>query len=221
MVDMDKNMKLHRAIRSDWSDIPPQERSMWQRWASGSRGIITPANIISILGAILVVIGLFFLSSGQLIDGIWAIFIGRVADILDGMVADYTKTKSPLGEAIDASVDKVVIVLALFVLVDKNLLPILIGLTMGIHALYNAGVSVVARRFKISLHPSRAGKLSAVFEWGTVVFYLLGDILTQRQHSPAIGHDVGLVSFGLFVILAVWSSLNYTRSVYYKRIMRA
>lgn len=214
-------MGLHRATRSDWSDIPPQERSFWQRTAAGSRGVITPANVISILGAALVVIGLIFLSSGQLIDGMSMIFIGRLADILDGMVADYTKTKSPLGEAIDATVDKVVIILALFVLIDKSLVPLLVGLIMGFHAIYNATVSVVARQLKVSLHPSRAGKLCAVFEWATVVFYLLGDVLRQRHDSVSIAHDAALLSFVVFIILAVWSSLNYTRGIYYKQVMRS
>ena len=60
-------MNLHRAIRSDWSDVPTQERSFWQRLAARSHGVIAPANIISILGALLVVIGLFFLEMGSLL----------------------------------------------------------------------------------------------------------------------------------------------------------
>lgn len=221
MVDMDKNMKLHRAVRSDWSDIPPQQRTIWQRWAAGSRGFITPGNIVSLIGAALVVRGLFYLGEGRLVDGIWTIIIGRFADILDGMVADYTKTKSPLGEIVDASVDKTLLVLALFVLLDKHLLPLLVGIVMAVHAVYNIVVAYIARTLKINLHPSRAGKLCAAIEWVCVGLYLLSDTLRQEQHSTTFIHGVALLSFVIFVIAAIWSSINYTRNVYYKQVMRS
>jgi phosphatidylglycerophosphate synthase len=214
-------MDLHRATRSDWSNIPPQQHNLWQRLAAGSHGIMTPGNIISLLGALSVLRGLFFLSNGQLVDGIWTIFIGRLADILDGMVADYTKTKSPLGEVIDASVDKVIILIALFVLLDQHLLPWPVGLVMAGHALYNIGVSTVARALGVSLHPSQAGKLCAVFEWGAVVFYLFSDFLNQEHHSITLSHGLAVLSFCLFVIVALWSSLNYSRIVYYKQVTRS
>jgi phosphatidylglycerophosphate synthase len=212
-------MKLHRATRSDWSQIAPQERNLWQRWAAGSHGVITPGNIVSLLGAALVVRGLFYLGNGQLVAGIWTVLLGRVADILDGMVADYTKTKSPLGEAIDASFDKTLLVLALIVLLDKHYLPLFVGIVMAVHAVYNIVVSSIARSFKINLHPSRAGKLCAGAEWLCVGLYLLVDILRQYHHDTTVAHGAALISFGLFVITAIWSSRNYTRNVYYKRVM--
>jgi len=213
-------MNLHRAVRSDWSDIPPQQRTIWQRWAAGSRGILTPGNIVSLIGAILVIRGLFYLAEGRLVDGIWILLLGRLADIVDGMVADYTKTKSPLGEAMDATVDKILIILSLYVLLDKHLVPFIVGGLMAVHAVYNIGLSTVARKLTVSLHPSRTGKISAVFEWACVGFYLLKDILEQHHSNATLTHDAALLSFALFVITATWSSLNYTRNVYYKQTMR-
>jgi len=212
-------MKLHRAIRSDWSNIAPQQRSILQRWAAGSRGIITPGNLITFIGAALVIGGLYELSEGRLISGASMIIIGRLADILDGMVADYTKTKSPVGEAVDASIDKILIIAALYVFLNKHLLPLPIGVVMAVHAVYSTGVTTVANRLHVHLHPSRAGKLGALFEWVCVGLYLLADILKQQQHPTTLAHDAALVSFGLFVIGAVWSSVNYARNIYYKKTM--
>jgi phosphatidylglycerophosphate synthase len=220
MVDMN-NMKLHRATRSDWSEVAPQQRTVLQRWAAGSRGIITPGNLISLIGAALVVRGLYEIRHAQLIGGVAILLVGRMADVLDGLVADYTKTKSPLGEAVDASVDKILILLTLYVLLDRHLLPIAVVIVMAVHAAYSIGVSSVGRHFKIVLHPSRAGKLGATLEWLCVGLYLLGDILKQQQHSTTLALGAAVISFGLFVIAAVWSSLNYTRIVYYKRAMRS
>jgi phosphatidylglycerophosphate synthase len=212
-------MKLHRAVRSDWSDIAPQERTIFQRWAACSWGIITPGNLTTLIGAALVVGGLYELSQGRLISGTAMIIVGRLADILDGMVADYTKTKSPVGEAVDASIDKVLLILALYVFLSKHLLPLPVGIVMAAHAVYSTAVTSVASRAQVRLHPSRAGKLGALFEWVCVGLYLLADILTQQQHSTTFAHNAALVSFGVFVIAAIWSGINYARNIYYKRTM--
>lgn len=214
-------MKLHRALRSDWSEVAPQQRTLWQRCAAGSHGVITPGNLITLIGAILVLRGLYDLAHAQLITGVAMLLIGRMADILDGMVADYTKTKSPLGEAVDAATDKVLTILALYVLLDKQLMPVIVGSVMALHAVYNIAVSTVARRLHVSLHPSSTGKLSALFEWACVGLYVFGDILKQQHHSNTATNVIALISLGLFIITAAWSSLNYTRSVYYKQTMKS
>jgi phosphatidylglycerophosphate synthase len=214
-------MKLHRALRSDWSDIAPQQRTLWQRWAAGSHGVITPGNLITIIGAALVIGGLYEIAHNRLISGVSMVIVGRLADVLDGLVADYTKTKSPFGEGLDASIDKVLIIIALFVLLDKHLIPLPVGIAMAIHAAYSAGVTTVASQLHVKLHPSRAGKSGALFEWACVGFYLLVDILKQQQHSITIARAAALLCFGLFIVMSIWSGANYARNIYYKKTMRA
>jgi phosphatidylglycerophosphate synthase len=214
-------MRLHRALRSDWSDIAPQQRTTVQRWAAGSRGVITPGNLVSLAGGVLVVWGLYEISHRQLVTGVTAILVGRLADILDGIVADATQTKSPLGEALDASLDKLLIVLALYVLLHDHLLPLPVGIGMAVHAVYSIGVSSVARAWNVDLHPSRAGKLGALFEWLSVGLYLLSDIFRQQQQSITLTRDIAAISFGLFVVTSVMSSLHYTQHVYFKQTMRS
>lgn len=214
-------MKLHRAIRSDWSEVAPQQRNIWQRWAACSHGIITPGNIVSIIGAALVIVGLFDIANDQLIGGLAVMLVGRCADVLDGLVADYTKTKSPLGEGVDATIDKILIGLTLIVLLDNQLLPLFVGIVMALHVLYNTVLLAVARKLKIALHPSRSGKLGAVFLWVCVGLYLLSDILKNQHHSASLTMTAAVVSFIVYVIMAAWSSRNYTQNVYYKQKMRA
>ena len=218
MVDM-IIMSLHRAIRSDWSEVPPQKRNIWQRWAAASHGVLTPGNLISIIGAALVIFGLYLLTQDYLISGFATVIVGRLADILDGLLAELTKTKSPLGEGVDASIDKILIVVSLFVLLDRQLIPLLIGIVMAIHAIYMIVLSSISRRVKTFLHPSRSGKLCAVFEWLSVGLFLLYDIFKQQNISTTIVFMFALISFGLFVYSAIWSTLNYTRKVYYKQTM--
>jgi phosphatidylglycerophosphate synthase len=159
------------------------------------------------------------LAHGQLISGTAIVLIGRLADVFDGMVADYTKTKSPLGEGIDATVDKILLTAALYILIDKSLLPLVVGIVMAVHAVYVTTVSTVGRSWKVNLHPSLTGKLAAVFEWACVGFYLLADIIKGQLHNPGLANAAALLCFGVFIVAAVWSSLNYTRTMYYKRTM--
>ncbi len=210
-------MKLHRALRSDWSGVAPQQRNIWQRYAARTHGIVTPANFISLVGVLLTLRGLLLLAHDHFVSGLILLLIGRLADILDGLVADYTKTKSPLGEAIDASADKLLILATAIVLLASHLLPLFLGILMGLHALYNTSISLLAKQLHSSLHPSRTGKLSAVFEWAAVGLYILLAYLRQQQRPTVLVHVLALITVILFILTAAISSINYTRHTYYKR----
>ena len=209
-------MSLHRALRSDWSTVTPQERNIWQRWAAVSHGVFTPGNIISVVGGGLVLWGLVLVSRNSLISGSGAIIIGRLCDLLDGLVAEYTQTKSPLGEFVDATIDKILIVLALFVLVNHQILPVFLGVIMFIHAFYMITLATIAREIKVRIHPSRSGKLATAFEWLSVALYMFAAILAQQNYSEHITSRLGYLCFVVFIFMAVQSSLNYTRYIYYK-----
>jgi phosphatidylglycerophosphate synthase len=207
---------LHRAVRSDWSNITPQERNIWQRLAAASYSVFTPGNVISVAGGVIVIWGLYLFYKNQLIEGCGAIIIGRLCDLLDGLVAEHTKTKSPFGEFVDASVDKVLIVLALFVLVNLSLIPLLVGTVLFIHACYMIGVASVARIKRISVHPSLSGKYATAFEWVCVSLYVLEKIVRNSNGSAKYITFSAEVCFVGFIFTALWSIKNYTRYIYYK-----
>ncbi|MFI5271250.1 MAG: CDP-alcohol phosphatidyltransferase family protein, partial [Candidatus Saccharimonadales bacterium] len=176
-------MDLHRSLRSDWSNITPQERNIWQRLAAASYGVFTPGNVISVIGGITVIWGLYLFYRNQLIEGCGAIVIGRLCDLLDGLVAEHTKTKSPFGEFVDATIDKILIVLALFVLVNLSLIPLLVGTVLFIHSCYMIGIASVARIKRIRIHPSASGKYATAFAWVCVSLYVLEKIIKNADGS--------------------------------------
>jgi phosphatidylglycerophosphate synthase len=182
--------------------------------------VLTLANCISIVGATVVIYGLITVYNNHLLSGLIIIMAGRVADILDGWIADRTKTKSPLGEGIDAAIDKILIFLSIIVLIDTHLLPIAVAVVVAMHGIYVTILSFVARTKKVYIHPSRAGKLGATFEWTCVGLYLLVDVLKQRHHTSTPANIVAVVAFVLFIIAAVVSSYNYSRKLYYKQAMQ-
>src|SRR4051794_15939162 len=102
-------LDLHHASEADWKRLPAAERNSWQRLAARTQGIVTPANLISLGGAAVVFYGLYLIAHSQIVTGILTVLAGRAADIIDGYIAHRTGTKSPLGEAVDVTIDKITI----------------------------------------------------------------------------------------------------------------
>ena len=87
---------------------------------------------------------------------------GRICDVLDGWLAEITRTKSPLGELLDAGIDKIITILAVAAFFVAHIAPAwaLIALVIP-HIL----IVVIMFRWRIrkrAIHPSLAGKLSMV-----------------------------------------------------------
>ena len=210
-------MRLHRAIEADWDGLSPRQLNFWQRLAVKTSGAVTPGNIVTLIGSLIVVGGLYDIYRGHFIAGIIIMLVGRGADVLDGVVAEATATKSPTGEALDATMDKILIALAIIVLLGKQLLPLIVGLVMLLQAGYNSALSLIAkyRPYVIKLHPSFSGKLSAFLEWLCVSLYVLAAHTASHGHAKnrAVIVLAGL-SFAVFCILAGMSSIDYSRQFY-------
>jgi phosphatidylglycerophosphate synthase len=205
---------IHRAKSADWDKGGPQ--NIWQKIAAKSNGTLTPANIASFAGGILAIYGLFVIVNGDTFRGLIFLTAGRLADLADGIIAEYTKTKSPLGEIIDASVDKIVVALTLIVLGAMELVPWVIIAVVAVQNIANVVISVVAKLRKKSLHPSRLGKLSSAFSWVTIILYPLGNWL-REDFSDAGGQFliiVSLASFGVYAVLGLRASLSYGHVIY-------
>jgi len=210
-------MSLHRAIEADWDGLSPRQLNFWQRLAVKTSGAVTPGNIVTLIGGLIVFGGLYDIYHGHFMTGIIIVLVGRGADVLDGVVAEATATKSPTGEAFDATMDKILIALAIIVLLGKQLLPLIVGLVMLLQAGYNSVLSLIAkyRPYVIKLHPSFSGKLSAFFEWLCVGLYVLtAQTASHGQSKNRIALIFAGLSFVVFCILAGMSSIDYSRQFY-------
>jgi phosphatidylglycerophosphate synthase len=200
------SLKSHTSRqKADWNYVAPDDLNFWQNTASKTNGVIAPANFISLFGALLVVWG-FFLASEKLWVGIVLIAIGRVCDVADGLVADVTKTKSPMGEMIDATTDKLLAAAAFGFALFLNLMPLWALAVLFMHSLINTVVSIYAKYNHIIIHPNIEGKLAVALSWLIVVLYAIDFIL--------IDQIVGIIANGLmvvFVALAAKSSSGYLK----------
>lgn len=210
-------LRLHTANKADWDKEGP--RNVWQKVASKSYGTLTPANIASIGGAVLAIYGLLLIVDGETVLGLALVAIGRFADLVDGVIAEYTKTKSPLGEIVDASMDKLVMAFALIVFIGIDLMPWPLIAVVALQNIANVMISVVARLRDKVIHPSRLGKLATAFSWVALILYPLGDWMRADGNEP-LGVSLiflALVSFAAYLLMGAKASLQYGYSIYSPR----
>jgi phosphatidylglycerophosphate synthase len=207
-------MQLHRAAGNDWDRIPPSQQNVWQRMAVRTGGFCTPGNAITILGGLVVASGLVLLAAKQ---NTWLavalLLSGRLMDLLDGWLADRTGTKSPVGEAFDATVDKLELLSALLVIWLGSMIPDVVFAVLLLHAAYNSILSLIAYFQRLELHPARSGKLAAALEWLAIGLFVAdaGRKLSGNWHVFVAG-----AAWTLFVIiigLALVSSAGYNRQL--------
>lgn len=210
----DRMVKLHRAsTEADWKRIPATEHTAIQRLAFRTHGIVTPGNIWSVLGLVLVSIGLYCVWRNQLWLGAGLIAIGRLCDLLDGSTAEMTHTKSPLGEAIDASIDKLEALLALVVIVATGFIPLSLAIIIGVENAVTSGLSLVAKYKGQTVHPVMTGKLGGAIEWMAFVGFVLSAVFATNPYADA-------TFTGAYVLAVVSIIFNGVAVVTYAQAMR-
>jgi phosphatidylglycerophosphate synthase len=200
-------MNLHRIEgHAEWVDVPAARRNAWQRMAARTSGVITIGNFISVLGLASVPYGLLLVvHEHRYLLGLGILIAGRLCDLLDGWLADKTGTKSPLGEMIDATFDKLSIGLTVIILAAAGILPLWVLLLLVLPHIFVAILALLAWRRGQGLHPSRSGKNSMAVAWVSLVAYVFTHFYSGFSHYAAdalTGLLVGL-SFGLGAMATV------------------
>jgi phosphatidylglycerophosphate synthase len=206
-------MELHlSATKPDWADVPLPKRNSWQHIAALTKGVVTPGNILSVVGVGLVLAGLWEMWDGQYWNGLVLIAIGRICDLIDGAIAHATGTKSPLGEATDASCDKIGALATLMVFGAAGWLWWLVALLIGLQNLVNSLIGLIGRERKYRLHPLPAGKISTAGEWvGLLGFAFVAAL--GLDHLSALG-----IAFYAILIASLALGL-YATAGYFKSFL--
>ncbi len=193
-------MDLHHAGgRPEWQSIPPENQNVWQRIAAQTHGVVTVANILSVGGFLSVTYGLLLIAQGQWAVGLAYTTLGRLADIFDGYVASWTGTKSPIGAAIDAGLDKLIILVALIVLLATGILPWIFVLLIALLNIANATISIYGKSHGARIQPSQSGKLSAFMAWTGMGFFAVAHLTSGVVLLAALPLAYGLTIVGLIM----------------------
>jgi phosphatidylglycerophosphate synthase len=205
-------MELHTTgSKADWSYTRPRNRNAWQRLAARTGGLLTPGNVITWLGLAIVMFGLRQISVGNLGTGVLIVLVGRLFDILDGMVAQSTRTKSPLGELTDAVADKIAIFACALVVMIHQLVPPYFLIPLVIIYIFITLLTSAAHIRRLELHPGQSGKLSVAFAWGGLLLYIFSDSGHVVSHQfLRLSADVAII---ISLLLGAHASYVYTKTV--------
>lgn len=192
-------MNLHRTTgKPDWETTDVTQQNLWQRWAAQTNGLVTLGNILTIVGFGVVVVGLVALLQHHYWAGVIGLVTGRLCDIADGWLAELTGTKSPLGELLDAGLDKLGTILTIVVFFVAGVAPWwIVGALLLPHGIISI-ITIRALGKNIRLHPSRLGKLSMAVAW----ISLVGLVLVQATNTTSTS------SLGLAVFLLAFVSVG-------------
>lgn len=189
---MQRNM--HRTGKyADWEQIEVTEQNIFQKVASKTNGVITPANLISLAGLTLTIQGARNISKKNDTKALVQIGLGRALDVVDGYVADKTGTKSPLGEAVDATFDKLAVASCLPALRRRQIINRKFAGALAVQNLANSALTIVAKLRNQEIHPDKSGKDSAFQSWCAVSSHYLANIATDNDclEGASLLHGVG------------------------------
>jgi phosphatidylglycerophosphate synthase len=206
----DKFMNLHRTTgKPDWETLKKSDYNAFQKVAASTHSIVTPANVITIIGLGLVVYGLISVLAGHYWLGLGMLAIGRVLDIVDGVVANSTGTKSPTGEFLDAAVDKIgtlFTIIVLYIAASQQWWAITLIL---IPQLITPFVSLYKRTHHKEIHPTRPGKLSMATAWVSII----GLLILKAVEGSSITPFLSIVVYAFTVlsfVLGLYALWQYT-----------
>ena len=202
------SMQLHRTTgKADWLAIPPQSHTIWQRLAARTHGIMTPGNAVTVTGFALVLIGLQQILNQHYLPGTVLLATGRICDILDGWLAEITRTKSPLGELLDAGIDKIITILAVATFFAAHIAPAWALIALVIPHVLIVVIAFGWRVRKRAFHPSLAGKLSMVGVWLSLLIYALAHIVDLPAPALAATQVIVIAS----TATGLYAATQYTR----------
>jgi len=180
---------LHRVgAVPDWETVPEEDWNEYQIRAAATNGWDTPGNRETLKGAIATLTGLALIYADTPMSnlaGTVAIGWGRWKDIQDGKRAAETDTKSPLGEALDAGTDTLLMATALPILVKKGTLSrsessIMLGIIIG-----KSLATITAKRLGREIHATRAGKVSTFLQWGGIGMSCVSLVAKNMEEDTA------------------------------------
>ena len=176
-----------------------------------AKDIFTVPNLISVTGAALVMHGSEKIDTAE---GLAECAVGRLADVLDGIVARMTGQTSNTGAALDATTDKIVMAKILYEINKKGLAPKhVLGIVATLN-LINAGATGIANLRsdeKGETRPTKSGKLAMAGETVTLISYIAAHVAEQDK-NPKLAkllRKLGAGAFAASLPLAVHATRIY------------
>ncbi len=212
-------LKSHQASKiPDWEKegVDPLKWNIWQKIAAKTHGIITPGNAVTLLGASLSAAGIKDITHDHKLRGVVELALGGVFDRVDGSVADKTRTKGPVGEALDATTDNIIVAYSVASLVRAGIVPRRSAYAMGGLGLVKSGIALASKSRHREVHPDWIGKFAMGFQRTAFVLHVTESMAADNDMETAatwLGRAAN-TSTVLSVGLGVVATARYGRDTF-------
>ena len=178
-----------------------------------AKDVFTIPNFISVAGATLAIHGSKKIDT---VEGLAECAVGRLADVLDGIVARMTGQTSNFGAALDAITDKIVMAKFLYELYEKEMVPKKVLDTVAVLNLINAaatGIANLRSDEKGETRPTKSGKLAMAGETVTLISYIAAHIAEQDKNPKLakILRKLGAGAFAASLPFAAHATCTYIK----------
>ena len=181
-----------------------------------AKDVLTVPNLISVAGAALAIHGSEKINTAE---GLAECAVGRLADVLDGIVARMTGQTSNTGAALDATTDKIVMAKILYEMNKKELAPKYVLGTVAVLNSINAvatGIANLRSKEKAETRPTKSGKVGLAMETAALVAYAAAELADKRTDNPKPAKLLRKLGAGAFA-----ASLPFATHATYTYIKRA
>jgi CDP-diacylglycerol--glycerol-3-phosphate 3-phosphatidyltransferase len=138
--------------------------------------------------------------------------VAALTDLLDGYLARRSKQVTKLGILLDPIADKLLVISALIVLVDIELIPAWIAIVIIAREFVVTGLRVVALTKDIVIPAEMGGKIKVTAQIASIIV-----LLVDKTFVFADLYSVGVVLLWIAMILGVISGVQYF-NLFWKRL---
>jgi len=178
----------------------------------------TPNRLtVSRIGLTLLFLALY--SQDGLTAKIWGLIIFVIAsltDFLDGYIARKYELISKFGKIMDPIADKFLVLSALFIFMQMNMLAVWMFMCITAREIFVTGLRLMAMQKGVALAAERAGKLKTVLQIVLVYLIIIYTILVEPDAGAPLNQSIMsafLTGINIFiwavVIITLWSGLSF------------
>lgn len=135
--------------------------------------------------------------------------IAALTDYFDGYIARKTKQVTKLGMLLDPVADKLLIISALIIFVDIDLIPIWIAFVIIAREFIVTGLRIVALSKDIVIPAEMGGKIKVIAQIAAIIFLFAGRAFPNIIFYSIGYHSIGIVLLWIAMILGILSGIQY------------
>ena len=160
--------------------------------------------IIITFSRILIIIPFILIAPGNPLLGAVIFSIAAITDYLDGYIARKKKQVTKLGILLDPIADKLLVISALILFVDMELIPAWIAIVIIAREFIVTGLRVVALSMDMVIPAEMGGKLKVTAQISSIIV-----LLVDRTFINMDLYAIGILLLWIAMVLGILSGIQY------------